>query len=55
MGRYPRSARDAALKCIPCNAPVTSTVDGRYVCVSCGKTPLKHNTEDIGMARASDD
>jgi DNA-directed RNA polymerase subunit RPC12/RpoP len=40
MGRYPREARDAQVKCIDCNAPVVTTVDGRYVCVDCGGSPL---------------
>ena len=40
MGRYPREARDAQIKCIDCNAPVVTTVDGRYVCVGCGGSPL---------------
>jgi len=40
MARYPRTARDAAIKCISCNAPVTETIDNRYVCVSCGRAPL---------------
>ncbi len=40
MGRYPRTARGAKLKCISCNAPVTETTEGRYVCVSCGTEPI---------------
>lgn len=40
MGRYPREARDAQVKCIDCNAPVVTTVDGRYVCVDCGGSPV---------------
>jgi hypothetical protein len=40
MGRYPREVRDARIKCIPCNAPVTRTVDGDYVCVECGGSPV---------------
>ena len=40
MSRYPKSIRDAAIKCIACNAPVARTVDDRYVCVHCGATPL---------------
>jgi predicted RNA-binding Zn-ribbon protein involved in translation (DUF1610 family) len=55
MSRYPRTARDATFKCISCNAPVTTTVDDRYVCVSCGEYPLKHNTDTTGMASANDD
>lgn len=41
MSRYPRTARDAAVKCIGCNAPVVVTVDGRYVCVECGESPIQ--------------
>ena len=40
MDRYPREARDAQVKCIDCNAPVVTTVDGRYVCVGCGGSPV---------------
>ena len=40
MGRYPRRVREAAIKCIPCNAPVVRTVSGEYVCVECGESPL---------------
>lgn len=40
MGRYPREARDAQVKCIDCNAPVVTTVDGRHVCVDCGESPI---------------
>ncbi|WP_256476608.1 hypothetical protein [Haloplanus pelagicus] len=40
MSRYPREVRDSRIKCIPCNAPVAKTVDGRYVCVECGDSPI---------------
>lgn len=40
MSRYPRAARDAKIKCLQCNAPVTETVDGGYACVDCGRNPL---------------
>lgn len=43
MSRYPRAARSARIKCIPCNAPVVETVDGRYVCVDCGTRPISPN------------
>jgi predicted RNA-binding Zn-ribbon protein involved in translation (DUF1610 family) len=46
MSRYPRAARNAAIKCIPCNAPVTKTADGEYVCVSCGDAPIQDRTAD---------
>jgi DNA-directed RNA polymerase subunit RPC12/RpoP len=26
------------LKCLPCNAPTTRTIDDNYVCVDCGET-----------------
>ena len=41
MSRYPRAIRDARLKCIACNAPVAESVDGRYVCVECGESPIR--------------
>lgn len=37
MTRYPRSVRDAQIKCVRCNAPVTKTVEGHLVCVDCGR------------------
>lgn len=40
MSRYPRAARDAKIKCMRCNAPVTETVDGGYACVACGRNPV---------------
>lgn len=43
MARYPRTARCARLKCVPCNAPVVETVEGRYVCVDCGSSPIVSN------------
>jgi glycosyltransferase involved in cell wall biosynthesis/predicted RNA-binding Zn-ribbon protein involved in translation (DUF1610 family) len=43
MSRYPRSARNAALKCIPCGAPLVETTDERFVCVECGETPVEKN------------
>lgn len=33
------------MKCIECNAPVVPTVDGSYVCVECGESPI--NGEDV--------
>lgn len=29
------------MKCIACNAPVTRTVEGGYVCVECGGSPIE--------------
>ena len=44
MGRYPREARDARMKCIECNAPVVETVEGSYACVSCGSSPISERS-----------
>lgn len=56
MNRYPRSVQDARFKCISCNAPVTITVDDRYVCIECGQEILKENRKrkatDGGTATA---
>lgn len=41
MARYPRTVRDAAIKCVACNAPVTRTVADEYVCVECGGSPVR--------------
>ncbi len=41
MGRYPRGVRNAGVKCISCNAPAAATIDGQYVCVECGNTPVQ--------------
>lgn len=41
MSRYPRSVRDAKLKCIPCNAPVVETTSNQFVCVGCGNEPIR--------------
>lgn len=35
MTRYPKGVRDAAIKCLPCNAPAVMTIGGDYVCVEC--------------------
>jgi hypothetical protein len=40
MATYHRRAREARVKCLPCNAPVTETMDGDYVCVECGRSPF---------------
>lgn len=40
MSRYPRTARNARMKCISCNAPVVETNDERFVCVDCGRSPV---------------
>jgi predicted RNA-binding Zn-ribbon protein involved in translation (DUF1610 family) len=55
MSRYPRAARNAAIKCIPCNAPVTETADGEYVCVSCGNAPIQGRNGGPGSATAGAD
>ena len=53
MGRYPRAARDARLKCIECNAPVVETVEGDYACVDCGGAPIA--TRSDATASTADD
>ncbi|UPW01566.1 hypothetical protein M0R88_05545 [Halorussus gelatinilyticus] len=53
MGRYPREARDARLKCIECNAPVVETVEGSYACVDCGAAPI--SARSSATASAADD
>jgi len=45
MGRYPRPARNARIKCVDCNAPVVETNDGDYVCIECGDSPLVRPVE----------
>lgn len=47
MSRYPREVRDALLKCIGCNAPVARTVDGRFVCVACGDSPIEADRPSV--------
>jgi hypothetical protein len=54
MTRYPRSARSARIKCIPCNAPVVETVGGGYVCVCCGVSPVASPDEGGGERQAGD-
>ena len=54
MGRYPREIRAAAMKCIPCNAPVAQSIDGRFACVECGREPIKVRTETDLRIGASD-
>ena len=55
MNRYPREARDALIKCIPCNAPVTETVEGKYVCVKCGRSPIVQRRAGNAESAAADD
>ncbi len=52
MSRYPRPVRSSALKCIDCNAPVVETVDGGYVCVDCGESPISATSSDTGPSTA---
>jgi len=40
---YPRSVRQARVKCIECNAPAAEKIDGDYVCVSCGTEVVASN------------
>ena len=54
MSRYPREARNARFKCVPCNAPVVRTVDGRYVCVDCGSSPITSNGTEAESASPAD-
>lgn len=46
MTRYPRPVREAAQKCIPCNAPLVETTSGTYVCVECGTTRIERTVVD---------
>jgi DNA-directed RNA polymerase subunit RPC12/RpoP len=55
MSRYPRAARNAAIKCIACNAPVTETVDNEYVCVECGSAPIQKRVQETMSPQAADD
>lgn len=48
MGRYPRAAREAAVKCIGCNAPAVRTVGGEYVCVDCGQSLFESRDSAVG-------
>ncbi|MFB6297918.1 MAG: hypothetical protein ABEH56_05300 [Salinirussus sp.] len=41
MSRFPKKVREAAVKCISCNAPVVETVGGEYVCVKCANNPVR--------------
>lgn len=54
MGRYPRTVRDAAIKCIECNAPVATTVDDRYVCVECGRSLISSKDAAADGGRRSE-
>lgn len=53
MGRYPRGARAAAMKCIACNAPVVRTIDDEYACVECGGSPIE--LKSVSEAEPADD
>lgn len=46
MGRYPREARNAQVKCIDCNAPVVRTNGGKFVCVDCGASPFDIESDE---------
>lgn len=54
MSRYPEEARQAVIKCIGCNAPVVKTVEGSFVCVECGESPILSH-EDDAADRSVDD
>ncbi len=47
MGRYPKAARAATIKCIDCNSPVVTTVDETYVCVKCGDSPIQTRSNEV--------
>lgn len=47
MSRYPRTARNARVKCIECNAPVVETADGEFACVDCGGSPIQRRGEGV--------
>jgi len=47
MGRYPKAARAATIKCIDCNSPVVTTVEKTYVCVECGESPVQTSSENV--------
>lgn len=55
MSRFPRAARNARIKCLPCNAPATETVDGKYVCVSCGVQVIQTKAETNAETKAASD
>ena len=55
MGRYPKSVRDAAIKCVACNAPVAKTVSGAYACVDCGESPISAQADLSKKRRPADD
>jgi predicted RNA-binding Zn-ribbon protein involved in translation (DUF1610 family) len=50
MGRYPKSVRDAKVKCIPCNAPAAETTAQKFVCVECGSTVLEGDAGTQGVS-----
>lgn len=52
MGTYPQPVRDAAIQCVPCNAPAVLTVGGDYVCVECGARPVTSSAGDRRGDRA---
>ncbi|MFB6165668.1 MAG: glycosyltransferase family 2 protein [Haloarculaceae archaeon] len=54
MSGYADSAKDAAVKCIGCNAPVTRTIDGEYVCVECGESLISHGRLDRDQPRGTE-
>lgn len=54
MSRYPEVARAASVKCIPCNAPATETVDGEFVCVACGTPVVRARAGDGSVVSGAD-
>lgn len=47
MRRVHRNAREARTKCIDCNKPVVRTVDGAFVCIQCGGSPIDVREGDV--------
>jgi predicted RNA-binding Zn-ribbon protein involved in translation (DUF1610 family) len=55
MGRYPKTVRDAAIKCVACNAPVAKTVAGSFACVDCGESPVMTRAKVSTDKQTADD
>lgn len=54
MTTYPEAVQDAAVKCLPCNAPAVRTVSGAYVCVECGEPKVTATPETGPTPRPAD-
>jgi len=55
MTRYPKAARSAHIKCISCNAPVTETIEGEYVCVEYSDRLITEHIQKATPSIAEDD